>query len=79
MTDHRSKDSFFEELERAAKGLSVVTDQASSEELRRLFSELQGEAPAGEEAGTTGRDAVEVCHETIEIRQLGRAEGCGRG
>ncbi|WP_156386718.1 hypothetical protein [Aureimonas sp. Leaf454] len=48
MTDQTSDQSFLEDLERVAKGLSVVTDQASVDDLRRLFDQLQGEGGAGD-------------------------------
>lgn len=67
MTDRTSDDGFLEELERTAKSLSVVTDQASADELRRLFSQLHDNGPAGLEtvAGEGGG--------TIEIKDRGRA------
>jgi hypothetical protein len=40
--------SFFEDLERVAKSLSVVTDQASVDELRRFFGELQVQGGPGD-------------------------------
>jgi hypothetical protein len=46
--DPTADQSFLDELERVAKGLSVVTDQASVDELRRLFGELQGAGSAGD-------------------------------
>lgn len=51
MTDRTSEDSFLDELEKAAKGLSVVTDRGSSEELRRLFTELHDDERRHGEAG----------------------------
>ncbi|KQT66160.1 MULTISPECIES: hypothetical protein [unclassified Aureimonas] len=57
MKDRRSDDGFLAELEQAAKGLSLVTDRASQEELQRLFGELQDD---GRRSGDAPGGAVEV-------------------